>query len=99
MPDAPTNRAYATGRLVSLSTTPQVYRGFNVSSVVRNSIGDYTITFAFPSVITEKISTFGMFQTGFVIVTSESLTTMRINAYTPAGALFDPAIIMFNVTE
>lgn len=98
IPSKITNRTYATARFTNMSTTPALVNGFNISSIIRNAIGDYTITFTLPSVNSAKITIPSCGQ-GFCEVTLETTSTVRIKTYNITGVAFDPAYLMLMCTQ
>lgn len=100
LPAPTSNRLFAHGRFSGLSSTPGIYRGFNVTGIIKNGTGDYTITFQFPSIINEKIPTVGMDRIGFTQVISETTKTIHIKCWTANGTTsIDPAQLSFHSYE
>lgn len=98
MPSKITNRVYATGRFTNMSTTPALFNGYNISGIVKNATGDYTITFILPSANNGKITTVNCGQ-GFAVVDTETTTTVRIKTYNAAATAFDPSYLMIICTQ
>lgn len=100
LPGPDTNRVFAHGRFQSLGSTPGLFRGFNVAGITKAATGDYTISFQFPSVLTEKIYTFSMSEVGFVRTVSETITSVRVQCFGPGGtAPLDPSALHFIACE
>lgn len=95
MPDMSTNRTFASGRFVNMSTSPTLFRGFNIDNIFKNGTGDYTINFLIPSVNVAKITVPSMNLPGFARVYEETLSSIRILTTDPAGIAIDPNILMF----
>lgn len=81
LPGSSSNRIYASARFVGLSTTPALWRGFNISSIIKNATGDYTITFIFPSVIVNKIKIGNIDTLGFVQMLDNALDSIRVKTF------------------
>lgn len=91
LPDPSTNRISASARIVSLSSTPSLWRGFNIDTIAKNGVGDYTINFVFPSVSVSHIINANIDQVGFVQCQSVNETSIRIHVFRPDGVTaFDP---------
>lgn len=99
LPDPPSNRIYAAARFILLSSSPSIFRGFNIDSISKNGVGDYTIHFIFPSVVPQKIYSFNMDIMGFTQVTDESITSVRVKTYNTSGAPADPGALWLTCLE
>lgn len=99
LPENPSNRIYAHGRIINLSSSPAIYRAFNVSHVTRNGVGDYTINFVFPSVAKDKTTVISTDMLGFSQVVEESITSIRVKTYNTTGAPADPGQLSFQSFE
>lgn len=100
IPSISSNRIFASARFIDLSGVPQIYRGFNIASISKNGIGDYTITFKLPSANDPRIKTGSIDGVGFVQLTDLTGTTMRVRVYDVNGTtLKDPLELSIIVME
>lgn len=100
MPDIASNRIFASGRFTGLSGTPGLYRGFNISSIVKNSVGNYTVTFKKPSIADPRIKSGSIDGIGFVQLTDLTATTMQVRVYAADGTtLIDPLELSIIIME
>lgn len=94
LPEATTNHVYASARITNLSTTPALFRGFNIDTIVKNGTGDYTINFIFPSVVAQKTYSCSMDIVGFTqCAIAESTTSVRVKTYNASSVLADPGTL------
>lgn len=93
MPSGGSKRVYATGKFVGLASTPSLWSGYNIKSIAKNGVGDYTITFFLPSRNVQKISIINC-GSGFAEVITETETTLQFKTYNLSGELFDPSYLM-----
>lgn len=100
IPDIYSNRIFASARFVQLSTTPALYRGFNISGISKNGTGDYTVTFKVPSVVDPRIKTASIDGVGFVQCLDLTGTTMQIKVFSADGSTpMDPTELNIMVME
>jgi hypothetical protein len=100
IPDIASNRVFASARIVGLSGTPGIYRGFNVASITKNGTGDYTVTFKNPSISDPRIKSGSIDGVGFIQLTDLTGTTMRIRVYATNGStLIDPSELSIMIME
>lgn len=79
--------------------TGALAKNYNITSVTRSAVGDYTITFATTLVTGSYIPTISV-QSGsptFSVVASQSTTLLQIKTYTLAGAAVDPPNVSVSV--
>jgi len=100
IPEISSNRVFASARFVGLSTTPSLYRGFNIRSISKNGAGDYTVTFKTPSISDPRVKTGSIDGVGFIQLTDLTGTTMRVRVYDVNGTtLKDPTELSLIIME
>lgn len=89
---------YGSGEVMAsfAGASPTLANSNNVSAIVRNSIGDYTITFKQP-VRTPRMLIVTLSEIGDGVLVANTDTTVRLRTYDGAGALFDPATVWVRI--